>query len=190
MVNTVFLGLIIVAVAILFIKIFNTNKFTNIKQSIDSENDDEAIDDSQLPPKRPKKKVTFSKPPKYCSLNELETSDLALARDIVIGKKYQQPQKESSFSNKEILKYQNQVFSAEDNFNYSSRNAITAGDRLNEIFVTCGNELNNEEGKNVSDVFDSLMKNNFESMKKNIGDEFPEGSASNFTNMHQWQGIN
>ena len=185
-VNTIFAGLVIVAVVILFIKIFSTNKFTNIKHPIDSENDDEIIDDSQLPPKRPKKKVTFSKPPKHCSFNQLETRNDNLCRDIVIGKKYQQPQKESSFSNKEILKYQNQVFSAEDNFNYSSRNAITAGDRLNEIFVTTGNELCNEEGKNVSDVFDGLMRNDFEVMKKNIGDEFPEGSASNFTNSHQW----
>lgn len=190
MINTAFLGLVIVVVAILFIKIFNTNKFTNIKQQIDSENDDETIDDSQLPPKRPKKKVTFSKPPKYCDLNKLETNDIALCRDIVIGKKYQQPQKESSFNNKEILKYQNQVFSAEDNFNYSSRNAITPNDRLNEIFVTNCNELSNEEGKTISSVFDRLMRNDFEVMKNNVGDEFPEGAASNFTNSHQWQNIN
>jgi hypothetical protein len=186
-VNTVFLGFIIVAVVIFFITIFKTNKITNIKRPIDSEDNDETIDDSQLPTKRPKKKVKFSKPLKYCDLNKLETPDISLVRDIVIGKKYQQPQKECSFSDKEIKNYQNQVFSAEDNFNYSSKNAITPNDRLNEIFVKNGNELNSEQGKTIGDVFDGLMKNDFEIMKKNVGDEFPEGSASNFTNAHQWQ---
>jgi len=140
----------------------NSN-FSNMPKPYKIAFDDE-ICDSQLPRREPKKPIKLRKrlPPEFCSLNELETHDTALARDIVIGKKLEQPEKQCEFDNNDIKRYQNEVFSAEDKFNYSSRNAITPNDRLNEIFTKYGNELCNESGKTIADVYDGLVKNDFE----------------------------
>lgn len=163
-VNTVIMGFAITVIVILAIKIFNKSKEQKDNLTVTGRytDDDDPIDPSQLPPYRPIKKIKLTRQPKYCPPNEYEDINTALARDIVIGKKLEQPQKEESFTRKEIKDYQNRVFAAEDYFNYSSKNAISAHDRVNEMVVTQGNELCGEVGQSIANVFDKITRNNFQ----------------------------
>jgi hypothetical protein len=142
------------------------------------ESDEEAsVDTAEMPVERPVVKNLVQPPKRYCDLNEIEERDHALRRDIVIGRKLQQGDKRDTFDDREIKEYQNQVFRAEDNLNYSSRNTVCSTDRLNEIFTAHNNELTNEKGQTIADVFDGLTKNQLREMAqcKNPGCMLPGG---------------
>lgn len=159
-INTVVMGMAITAVLILAIKIFNKEKDNLTVMTQESDDDDDYIDSSQLPDVvKPTKKP--SRKSKYFLPNECDDMNTCVAKDIVIGKKLQRRQKPNYFTDKEIKKYQNKVFSAEDHFNCSSKNAIGAQDRLNEMFVTQGNEMCGEMGQTIAEVYDKITANTF-----------------------------
>jgi hypothetical protein len=166
-INTVILGICAVIVIVIAIKVFskeNKNKnsnFTEINSQKElSDVDDcssDTIEQSQMPEKISIKKVEKSNVKVELPPNEWENEDTHLARDIVIGNKLLRKPKEKKFTRKDIKKYANKVFGAEDKMNYTSRNNITSRDKINEIFVTEGNEFCGQLGQNVADVFDNIQ---------------------------------
>ena len=191
-INSVLFGLIIAVVIILLINMFkkndskenltyksegemNKNRFDDIMNarpkcalsdtSSSGSLDVKSNDTNEIMPKQNEDPKTLITPPKrFCDLNVLESKDDTLRRDIVLGRKLQQGEKQQTFDDMEIREYQNQVLRAEDNLNYSSRNTICSNDKLNEIFTSQNNELTNEKGQTIADVFDGLTKNELREM--------------------------
>jgi hypothetical protein len=101
-----------------------------------------------------------------CALNAVEDKDTVFARDIVIGRKLEQPEKEAEFEDEEIRKYQSQFLDMADRVNYSSRNELGANEKINEMVASNNNEVIGEHGKTIGEVYDELTKSQFEKEKK------------------------
>ena len=65
-----------------------------------------------------------------------------------------------------VQNYQNNFFSFGEQINQSTREGITEVDRINEMQTSRNNELNTCSGQKISDVYDSLVKNDCEQIKQ------------------------
>jgi hypothetical protein len=65
-----------------------------------------------------------------------------------------------------VQNYQNNFFSFGEQINQSTREGITEVDRINEMQTAKNNELNRCNGQKISDVYDSLVKNDCEQIKQ------------------------
>lgn len=94
-----------------------------------------------------------------CASNELDNIDSKLIRDIVIGRKLQRQEKQTSFDDKEIQKY---FDNQQDLYNRTNFNTQNVNDVVEEIAKdrTNNNELNNNNGKTIAEVYDNFTTNN------------------------------
>jgi hypothetical protein len=154
------------------------NKFdaiNNATAECDSENTQSTVTDSnssstnssQTEPKKEKQKEKKKEeqPTKYCDLNEMEDMDHRLIRDVVVGKKYQQGDKQEIFGREEIDNYFLQYQDFDDKINYSSRNRCDMVEKLAQD-RTHNTELVNKQGLTIGDVFDGLTRDQIEKMKQ------------------------
>lgn len=112
-----------------------------------------------------KEKKETNTGPLNCDLNEMEDMDHRLIRDVVVGKKYQQGEKQHEFSRDEIDDYFLQYQDFNDKINYSSQNRCDMVEKIAQD-RTHNTELINKQGVTISEVFDGLTKDQLEKMKQ------------------------
>lgn len=138
----------------------NTQKTDNTSTNSTQSNKESVI----LPIEKKNKKYMLDDK-QYCDLNEMEDMDHRLIRDIIVGKKYQQEDKQHEFSKEEVDNYFLQFQDFDDKVNFSSRNtcdpvAKLAQDRTNNT------ELVNKQGMTIGDIFDGLTRDQIQQYKK------------------------
>lgn len=177
------------------------NKKVSIKEN---ESDKQKV----ILPQERKEEILDSR--RYCDLNEMEDNNHRLIRDVVVGRKYQQGDKQHKFDNDEIDNYFLQYQDFNDKVNYSSRNTCDAVDKIAQD-RTHNTELVNKQGMTIGDFFDGLTRDEVQKFKqcKNPGCVIPskydnitqrqyyfdrEGTAgttySNFTTRYETDGVN
>lgn len=82
---------------------------------------------------------------------------IKLVWETVDVPKYKYP--EAHFSRKDIENNQNEVFGFINRINLNTSNEVDPVDKINELFVTQGNELKFDKNKTIASIFDSLTKN-------------------------------
>jgi len=180
--NCVLLVLIVGMIIIMIIKIVNKHtksaEYMNIKEEqvipqVSQQKTDTSSVNSSTETQINSTNTAFTKQPQvqreilpqFCNANEMEDNNHRLIRDIVMGKKLEQPETQHSFSNAEIKNYQSDFLDFDNKINYNSSNNVNPIDKLNELYTTNNNEITAERGQNISDVFDGLTKNEVEKMK-------------------------
>lgn len=160
------------------------SKSTQSTQSSES-GDIESEEKMDLPVEHRIKRDLIAPPPDFCNTNELENMDHRLMRDIVIGRKYQQGEKQHDFSNKEVDNYFIQYQDFDNKVNNSSRNTCDVVARIAEERTAHNSELTNHQGQTIGEVFDGLTRDRLDRMKecKNPGCVQP----GNFDNLTQRQ---
>lgn len=73
---------------------------------------------------------------------------------------------EEQVPEKTIQETQNDFFKFNETINYSTREGISEVDRINQMMTSHNNELVNSTGKKISDVYDELVKNDCDKIKK------------------------
>jgi hypothetical protein len=111
---------------------------------------------------RPKK---LYEPKQYCDLNEMEDMNHRLVRDVVVGRRFQQGEKQHEFSKDEVDNYFLEFQNFNDKVNYSSQNRCDMVEKLAQD-RTHNNELINKQGLTIGDVFDGMTKDQLEKMKQ------------------------
>jgi hypothetical protein len=118
-----------------------------------------------LMPVETEKKPKLITATQHCDLNEMEDMNHRLVRDVVVGRKFQQGEKQQEFSNEEIDNYFLQHQDFNDKINYSSQNRCDMVEKLAQD-RTHNTELVNKQGVTISEVFDGLTKDQLEKMKQ------------------------
>jgi hypothetical protein len=191
--NCVLFGIIITIIIILFVRMLNNkkeglnivkdeeitvkHKFDEIKKNtptcnivVDSESKSTMTDDSEtvssLEETVPTKKKSLIKPPpQYCDTNEHENINERLIRDIVIGKKLQQGEKQHEFSKNEVDNYFDQFQDFNQKINYSSQNRCDMVEKIAQD-RTQNTEFVNKQGLTIGEVFDGMTKDQLDDIKK------------------------
>jgi hypothetical protein len=181
----------------------NSDLTANAKKVIESE------ENLILPIEKEAKRNIFDAK-QYCDLNEMEDMDHRLIRDVVVGRKYQQGDKQHEFSKDEVDNYFLQQQDFDDKVNFSSRNTCDPVAKLAQD-RTHNTELVNKQGLTIGDVFDGLTRDQVQQYKKckNPGcvipaqydditqrqyyfdrNDSPGATYSNYTTRYETDGVN
>lgn len=115
--------------------------------------------------KKPNLQDKMSPTPDICNTNEYENINERLIRDVVIGKRFQQGEKQSNFDNSEILAYQSGYLDFDLNVNNSSRNREDPVEKIAEARTAFRNETLGQQGQTISDVYDGIINDQAYKMK-------------------------
>lgn len=94
-----------------------------------------------------------------CPVVKMNNETDRYIRDIILGGKFLCKDKPEETTNDEIDDFQNDFFGFSDKINYSSNESLDMVDKLNEIFSSGDTNLVNYNGKNISDIYNDLTKN-------------------------------
>jgi hypothetical protein len=135
------------------------------KQNDDTNSDIDKDEDEIILPFEREKQYDLVSDYQNCNFNEMEDMNHRLIRDIVIGKKYQQEEKQQEFTRKDIDNYFLQYQDFNDKINYSSQNKEDVVEKIAEE-RTKNAELFNKQNKTISKIFDGMTQDQLDNIKK------------------------
>jgi len=98
-----------------------------------------------------------------CDPSEYEDGNTRLIRDLIVGRKLQQPDKKSSFDNDDIKAYQSAFFDFDNAVNNTTRNNV---DQIAEMITAKNNEEIGDKGKTIGEIYDGLTQSGIERIKQ------------------------
>lgn len=144
--------LIIIFACLIFVVIINlpnTNSNSNLNENL-----------INIVPKKAYKRCNDN-----CDINEYEDNDAKLIRDVVIGRKYQQSEPISEFTNNDVEKYYSDYIDFDNKINYSSKNRYDMVEKLAQARAN-NTDLTQYQGKTIAELYDDLIDDSIVNNKK------------------------
>jgi len=104
-------------------------------------------------------------PDTFCPTNEFENNNDRLIRDVVIGRKYQQGDKQHQFDRDEVDEYFNQYQDFGNKINFSSQNRYDPVAKLAETRAS-NTEINQNKGLTIAEIFDGYTTDKYPGMQQ------------------------
>jgi hypothetical protein len=90
-------------------------------------------------------------------INGIDANIYQYVEDLVTMKKFTSPEKCNTLSKSEGEEYRENFWGLQDKLNKNTSGGVDMVDRINELYLTDNNELINERGGKISDIYDKLL---------------------------------